>query len=54
MKAIIQTNVNKRSRRAATAIALTSATLLRGLLAEVALGRGFLVPEAQAVVGRPL
>jgi hypothetical protein len=38
----------------ATAIVLASATLLGGLLAEVGLDGGFLIPEAQAIVGRPV
>jgi hypothetical protein len=54
MKVIAVTKEGSRSRRTATAIVLASATLLGGLIAEVGLDVGFLVPEAQAVVGRPL
>ena len=54
MKAIFQANGNKRSRRAMPAMVLASAALLGGLLAEVGLDGGFLIPEAQAVVGRPV
>jgi len=54
MKTIIGTNDHRRSRTAGTAMVLASAALLSGLVAEVGLDGGFLVPQAQAVVGRPV
>jgi hypothetical protein len=54
MKAMFQTKDKKRSRTAVTVMVLVSAALLGGLVAEVGLDGGFLVPQAQAVVGRPL
>jgi hypothetical protein len=54
MKVITVTKEGRRSRMLVTAMILASATLLCGLLAEVVLDGGFLVPDAQAVVGRPV
>jgi len=54
MKVITVTKKSSRSRRSVTAMVLASAALLGGLIAEVGFDVDFLVPEAQAVVGRPL
>jgi hypothetical protein len=54
MNTITRTKEDRRRRMAVTATVLASAALLAGLVAEVGLDGGFLVPQAQAVVGRPV